>query len=69
MKTLPRKIAVVILTLVLAASAFAGQIQCPGAASTDTGTTPDTTETITTETSTLDTAITVVLIATSLPPY
>jgi len=68
-KTLPRKIAVVILTLTLAASAFAGQIQCPGAASNDTGTGPDTTETITTETSMFDAAVTVILIVTSLPPH
>jgi len=67
-KTLPRKIAVVILTLVLAGSALAGQIQCPGAASNDTGTSPDTTEIIT-EISTTDMAITVILIITSLPPY
>ena len=68
MKTLPRKLAAAILTLVLATSAFAGQIQCPGAASTGTGT--DTTEI--TETSTIDTAditMTIILIAVTLPPY
>ena len=69
MKTLPRKIAVVILTLVLAGSALAGQIQCPGAASTDIGANPDTTETITTEISTIDIVATVILVITSLPPY
>jgi len=68
-KTLPRKIAVVILTLVLAGSALAGQIQCPGAAASDIDTSPDTTETITTEISTTDIAATVILLVTTLPPY
>jgi len=63
-KTLPRKIAVVILTLVLAGSALAGQIQCPGAAASDIGTNPDTTEI-----STVDIAATIILVITSLPPY
>ena len=69
MKTLPRKTAVVILTLALATSAFAGQIQCPGAASNHAGTSPETTETIMTEINTTDIAATVILMVTSLPPY
>ena len=38
MKTLRKQCAVVILTLTLAISAYAGQIQCPGAVA-DNGTT------------------------------
>ena len=64
MKTLPRKIAAAILTMVLAASAFAGQIQCPGAASTDIGTSPDPTEI-----STIEITATTLLIVTNLPPF
>ena len=64
MKTLPRKIAVAILTLALATSAFAGQMQCPGAASTDIGANPDITEI-----SAIEVTATTLLIVTSLPPY
>ena len=39
MKTLRKQCAVVILTLILAVSAYAGQIQGPGAVGTGTGTT------------------------------
>jgi hypothetical protein len=50
--------------MVLAASAFAGQIQCPGAASTDIGTSPDPTEI-----STIEITATTLLIVTNLPPF
>jgi len=50
--------------MVLAASAFAGQIQCPGAASTGIGTNPDTTEI-----STIEITATTLLIVTNLPPF
>ena len=64
MKTLLSKFAVAILTLALATSVFAGQVQFPGAASAGTNTTnTDTTDMVTT------TITTVVTIAGSLPPY
>jgi len=63
-KTLRSKFAVAILTLALATSIYAGQLQTPGAASAGTNTTnTDTTDMVTT------TIVTVVAIAGSLPPY
>jgi len=46
-KTLRKQCAVVILTLMLAVSAYAGQIQGPGAVSDTTGTTTTLTDVIT----------------------
>jgi len=63
-KTLLSKFAVAILTLALATSVFAGQVQFPGAASAGTTTTNTDTTDMTT-----NTIVTVVAIAGSLPPY
>lgn len=56
MKTLRNQCAVVILTLMLAVSAYAGQIQGPGAVS-GTGTTTTLTDVITTVIVTITTVI------------
>lgn len=56
MKTLRNECAVVILTLMLAVSAYAGQIQGPGAVS-GTGTTTTLTDVITTVIVTITTVI------------
>lgn len=47
MKTLRKQCAVVILTLILAVSAYAGNIQCPGAVADNGTTTPPLSDVIT----------------------
>ena len=67
MKTLLNKCKVAILTLTLAVSAYAGQIQFPGIASGGgSNSTPDTASTTGTTSTTTDITTTVILAATSL---
>ena len=62
-KTLRRLFAVSILSLTLAVSAFAGDVHCPGVATTET-----TTQTTNTTTMTTDTITTAVLIVVTVVP-
>jgi hypothetical protein len=65
-KTLLNKCAVVILTVTLAISAYAGQIQFPGVVSGGGDGTKSTSNSSTTGITTTDTTTTVILAATSL---
>jgi hypothetical protein len=65
MKTLRQARAVVVLTLLLSASTFAGQVNCPGVADPPP---PPTSETTTTATATDSLTTSIILVIVSLIP-